>query len=83
MNQQPTLTDQQRREMAKSVAKALQAMLEASRVPENVRLEAVLLLVKAFFMATVKPEHRIGMFNTVMQKIRKELQAHLKTGVVE
>lgn len=76
-------SDQQRREMAKSVAKALHAILEASRVPENVRLESVLLLTKALFMATVKPEHRIGLFNTVVQKMRKELQEHIKTGDVK
>lgn len=74
-------TEQQRREMAKEAAKVMNKVLGA--VPENVRLEAALLLVKALFMASVKPEHRIGMFNSVVQKMRKELQEHLKTGVIK
>ena len=74
-------TEQQRREIAKAAAKLMNNML--SQLPEDIRLEAALLLVKALFMVGVKPEHRIGLFNSVVQKMRKELQAHIKTGVVE
>ena len=71
-------TEQQRREIAKVAVKLMSNML--SQLPEDIRLEAALLLVKALFMAGVKPEHRIGLFNSVVQKMRKELQANIKTG---
>jgi len=76
-----TDTDQRRREIAKAAAKLMNNML--SQLPEDVRLEAALLLVRALFMVGVKQEHRIGMFNSTMQQMRKELQEHIKTGVVK
>lgn len=49
-------------------------------IPAEIQLEAAILLTKSLFMAGVKPENRISLFNSVVQKMRKELQEHLKTG---
>lgn len=52
-------------------------------MPPEVQLEASILLLKALFMATVKKEHRLSVFNTVMQRVKKEIKEHLKTGVAK
>lgn len=52
-------------------------------LPPEVQLEAAILLLKALFMAVVKKEHRLSMFNTVMQRVKKEIKDHLETGVAK
>lgn len=52
-------------------------------MPADVQLEAAILLLKALFMATVKKEHRLGMFSDVMRRVKKEIKEHLETGVVK
>lgn len=52
-------------------------------MPPDVQLEASILLLKALFMATVKKEHRLSVFNSVVQRVKKEIKDHLETGVVK
>lgn len=52
-------------------------------LPPDVQLEAAIFLLKALFMAVVKPEKRLSMFNDVMRRVKKEIKEHLETGVVK
>lgn len=52
--------------------------MQVAKIPEEVQIEAAILLLKSMFMGQVKPEHRISLFNSVVIKVRKELQEHLK-----
>ena len=73
------LTDAQKVEMAKKAASVM--FTSVSGVPGEIQLEASILLMKSLFMSHVRDTHRISLFNSVVIKLRKELQDHLKTGV--
>lgn len=49
----------------------------------NVQLEATTMLLKALFMASVKKEHRLSVFNTTVQQMRKDIKEHMETGVAK
>lgn len=70
------LSDEQKIHIAKETAKVLHASM--SGVHPEIQLEAVLLLVKAQFIATVKSTHRLSLFNSVMSKMKAEIKDHLK-----
>lgn len=69
------LTDQQKIAMAKQVSLSMHKMMAG--VPEQVALEATIMLLKALFIATVKPERRLGLYNAVVSKMRDEIKAPL------
>ena len=73
------LSDAQKIDLSKAAAKTMHATLVS--VPHDVQLEAVIVLFRTLFMTHVKPEYRISMFNSVVQRMRKEIQHHLRTGV--
>ena len=80
------MTDAQKINLAKAnIAKATAKMLFSSMagMPQEIRLEATLILVKSLFMESVKSEHRMRLFSSVMQKMRAEIREHIKTGVVK
>lgn len=77
----PDLSDAQKIEMAKKAAAIMFTSMVG--IPQEVQLEASILLVKSLFMSSVKATHRISLFNSVVQRLRKQLQEHLKTGVVQ
>lgn len=68
-------------EMAKRASSTMFTTMAG--MPPEIQLEASILLFKSLMMATVKPTHRISLFNSVVQRLRKEIQDHLKTGVVK
>lgn len=74
------LSDQAKIELAKTAAKTMFATL--ATIPHEIQLEAAIVLMRTLFITNVKPTHRIILFNSVVQKIRKEIQHHLKTGAI-
>lgn len=67
-------TDQVKLAMARQIALALHKMMAG--VPEQVMLEASIILLKSLFLATVKAEHRLSLFNAVVIKLRHEIRDH-------
>ncbi len=72
------MDDAQKMAIAKRAAAAMFSSMAG--MPSEVQLEASLILTKALFMGTVQQDKRIMLFNSVVQKMRKELQQHIKTG---
>jgi hypothetical protein len=62
--------------MAKQAASVMFTTMAG--VPEEVRLEASILLFKSLVMAAIKPEHRLRLFNSVVQKLRTEIKEDLE-----
>jgi hypothetical protein len=60
----PDLSDEQKIEMAKKAAAVMfQSMVG---IPQEVQLEAVILLMKALFMSSVRATYRISLYNSVV-----------------
>ena len=55
----------------------MRVQMTMAGIPGDVQLEAVLVLVKAQFMASVKPSHRLGLFNSVMARMKTEIKEDL------
>jgi hypothetical protein len=72
----PDLTEEQRIAMARQIALALHKMMAG--VPENVMMEASIMLLKSLFIAGVKPEYRLSLFNSVTKKMRDEIKTYGK-----
>lgn len=74
------MTVEQKMVMAKAGAKLLANLMIS--FPEDVKLEAALMLTKSLYMG-IPAQHRMRIFSTSIQHLRKSLQEHLKTGVVK
>ncbi len=72
----PDLPEEQKIAMARQIALALHKMMAG--VPENVMMEAVIMLLKSLFLASVKPQHRLGLFASVTKKMRDEIKTYGK-----
>ena len=72
--------DKQKIAMARRAASTMFATMTG--VPSEIQLEASIHLMRALFIANVKPTHRISLFNSVVQRIRQEIKEHLKTGAM-
>lgn len=70
------ISNEQKIALAKKAAGVMQ--MSMAGIPGDVQLEAVLVLVKAQFMASVKPEHRLGLFNSVMARMKAEIRLDLE-----
>lgn len=73
------LTDAQKIDMAKKAAAVMYNSVVG--VPSEIQLEASIILLRSLFMSHVKPTHRISLFGSVAQRLRKELKENIKTGV--
>ena len=67
-------------EMSKNAASTM--YMAISGMPPDVQLEATILLLKSLMMSVVKPDQRLGLFKSIMVRLRNEIRDHLKTGVV-
>jgi hypothetical protein len=68
----PDLSDEQKVAMARQVAIGLHKMLTG--VPDQVKLEASILLTQSLIVALLKPEHRLSVFGTVSKRMRDEIK---------
>lgn len=66
------LTDEQMVAMARQVAIGLHKTMAV--VPDQVKLEASILLMQSMFVALLKPEHRLSVFGSVVKRMRDEIK---------
>lgn len=66
------LTDEQKVAMARQVAIGLHKTMAV--VPDQVKLEASILLMQSLFVALLKPEHRLSVFGSVIKRMRDEIK---------
>ena len=67
-------------EQGKAVANQAATMLYGmiAGMPNNIQMEAALVLVRTLFITTVKKEKCLSLFNMVVQQMRGELKDYLK-----
>lgn len=68
----PDMTDEQKIAMARQVAIGLSKMMAG--VPEQVQLEASILLTQSLFVSLLKPERRLSVFGSVTKRMRDEIK---------
>jgi hypothetical protein len=79
MSAMSTLTDAQKLDMANKAAAVM--FTSVSGVPNEIQLEASIILLRTLFVSHVRPTHRLSLFGSVVQRLRKELKENLQTGV--
>ena len=75
----PDFSDAQKMEMAKKAAAVM--FTSVAGVPSEIQLEASIILLRSLFMSHVRATHRLSLFSSVVQRLRKELKDNLQTGV--
>lgn len=66
------LSDKQKMDIATRAADTM--LITLSAVPEQIRLEASIMLLRHLFATLVRPEKRISMFRAVMHRMKVELK---------